>query len=57
MSKVSVMGTLTCQEGKADEMAEVLTAMVEAASGDGVRSIDVRKLGPLQPSTAWRLQG
>lgn len=31
MSKVSVMGTVTCQEGRADEMAEVLTRMVEAA--------------------------
>lgn len=31
MSKVSMMGTITCQEGKADEMAAVLTQMVEAA--------------------------
>ena len=31
MSKVSMMGTITCQDGKADEMAEVLAAMVEAA--------------------------
>jgi quinol monooxygenase YgiN len=31
MSKVSVMGTLTCQDGKAEEMEAVLTAMVEAA--------------------------
>ena len=31
MSKVSMMGTITCQDGKADEMAKVLTAMVEAA--------------------------
>ena len=34
MSKVSVMGTLTCQDGKAQEMEEVLTAMVEAARGE-----------------------
>ena len=34
MSKVSVMGTLTCQDGKADEMEGVLTAMVEAARGE-----------------------
>jgi len=34
MSKVSVMGTLTCQDGKAEEMAQVLTAMVEAARGE-----------------------
>ncbi len=31
MSKVSMMGTITCQEGKADEMAAVLAQMVEAA--------------------------
>ncbi|MDH3305990.1 MAG: antibiotic biosynthesis monooxygenase [Acidimicrobiia bacterium] len=31
MSKVSMMGTITCQDGKADEMAEVLTRMVQAA--------------------------
>jgi quinol monooxygenase YgiN len=34
MSKVSVVGTLTCQDGKADEMQEVLAAMVEAARGE-----------------------
>ena len=31
MSKVSMMGTFTCQDGKAEEMESVLTAMVEAA--------------------------
>jgi quinol monooxygenase YgiN len=31
MSKVSMMGTITCQVGKADEMAKVLASMVEAA--------------------------
>ncbi|MCZ7531031.1 MAG: antibiotic biosynthesis monooxygenase [Acidimicrobiia bacterium] len=31
MSKVSMMGTITCQDGKADEMAAVLASMVEAA--------------------------
>lgn len=31
MGKVSMTGTITCQDGKADEMAEVLTQMVEAA--------------------------
>ena len=31
MSKVSVIGTLTCQDGKADEMEAVLATMVEAA--------------------------
>ena len=34
MSEVSVMGTLTCQDGKVEEMAGVLTAMVEAARGE-----------------------
>jgi quinol monooxygenase YgiN len=34
MSKVSVLGTLTCRDGKAEEMAQVLTAMVEAARGE-----------------------
>lgn len=31
MSKVSMIGTITCQDGKADEMAAVLGQMVEAA--------------------------
>ena len=34
MSKVSMMGTITCQDGKADEMADVLAAMVEAARNE-----------------------
>ena len=34
MSKASVMGTFTCQDGKAEEMAKVLAAMVEAARGE-----------------------
>ncbi len=31
MSKVTVMGTFTCQDGRADEMEAVLADMVEAA--------------------------
>ncbi len=31
MGKVTMMGTITCQEGKGDEMAAVLTRMVDAA--------------------------
>jgi len=31
MSKVSMIGSITCQDGKADEMEVVLTAMVDAA--------------------------
>ena len=34
MSKVTVMGTFTCQDGKAEEMEAVLTTMVEAAGGE-----------------------
>ena len=34
MSKVSVIGTITCRDGKAGEMEKVLTAMVEAARGE-----------------------
>ena len=34
MSKVAMIGTLTCQDGKADEMEAVLTSMVEAARGE-----------------------
>jgi len=34
MSKVAVVGSIKCQEGKADEMAAVLTNMVEAARGE-----------------------
>jgi quinol monooxygenase YgiN len=31
MSKVSMIGTITCQPGKADEMEAVLASMVDAA--------------------------
>lgn len=34
MGKVTVGGTFTCQDGKAEEMETVLTAMVEAASAE-----------------------
>lgn len=34
MSKISMIGTITCQDGKADEMAAVLTTMVDAARGE-----------------------
>ena len=32
MSKVSMLGTITCQDGKGDEMAAVLATMVDAAA-------------------------
>ena len=34
MSKVSMIGSLTCQDGKAEEMEVVLAAMVDAARGE-----------------------
>lgn len=34
MSKVSVTGTFTCQDGKAEEVEAVLARMVEAARGE-----------------------
>lgn len=34
MGKVSVLGTLKCQDGKAAEMEAVLRSMVEAARGE-----------------------
>ena len=34
MSKVAMMGTFTCQDGKAEEMEAVLATMVEAARGE-----------------------
>ena len=34
MSKVAMIGSFACQDGKADEMEEVLAAMVEAARAE-----------------------
>jgi quinol monooxygenase YgiN len=34
MSKMSVIGTITCQDGKADEMEKVLITMVDAARNE-----------------------
>jgi quinol monooxygenase YgiN len=34
MSKVTMMGTIRCQDGKAEEMEAVLAAMVEAAGSE-----------------------
>ena len=34
MSKVSVVGSLTCKDGKAEEMEAVLASMVEAAKDE-----------------------
>ena len=34
MSKVTMVGSLTCQDGKAEQMEAVLATMVEAARGE-----------------------
>ena len=34
MRKVTMVGSFTCRDGKAEEMEAVLTAMVEAARGE-----------------------
>ncbi len=34
MSKVTMLGTFACQDGKAEEMEAVLATMVEAARGE-----------------------
>lgn len=34
MDKITVMGTFTCQDGKAEEMEAVLVAMAEAATSE-----------------------
>jgi quinol monooxygenase YgiN len=34
MSKVTMVGSFTCQDGKAEEMEAVLAGMVEAARGE-----------------------
>ena len=34
MSKVSMMGSITCQDGKGEEMEAVLTRMVDAARSE-----------------------
>lgn len=34
MSKVTMVGSFTCQDGKADEMEVVLASMVDAARGE-----------------------
>lgn len=46
MPKVSMMGTITCVHGKGDEMAQVLTSMVEAARCEpGVEIYSYHRLG------------
>lgn len=51
MAKISMMGTLTCQDGKADEMEAVLTTMVEAAKGEP--GVEVYSYHRGQENTFW----
>ncbi len=51
MSKVTVMGTFTCQDGKAEEMEAVLTAMVEAASGES--GVEIYSYHRGEDNTFW----
>ena len=46
MSKVSMIGTITCQDGKADEMEAVLARMVEAAENEPGTEIYSYHRGP-----------
>ena len=51
MSKVSMMGTFTCQDGKAEETEAVLARMVEAARGEPGVEIYSYHRGP--ENTFW----
>ncbi len=51
MSKVSVMGTFTCQDGKAEDMERVLAASVEAARGE--TGVEVYSYHRGEENTFW----
>jgi quinol monooxygenase YgiN len=51
MSKASVMGTFTCQDGKADEMEVVLAEMVEAARSE--RGVEIYSYHRGDDNTFW----
>jgi quinol monooxygenase YgiN len=51
MSKVSMMGTFTCQDGKADEAEAVLAKMVEAARGEP--GVEIYSYHRGQDNTFW----
>jgi quinol monooxygenase YgiN len=53
VSKVSVMGTFTCQDGKGDDVEKVLAAMVEAASGEPGVEIYSYHRGVEDKDTFW----
>lgn len=51
MGKISMMGTITCQAGKGDEMAAVLTEMVEAAKEEP--GVEVYSYHRAEDDTFW----
>jgi quinol monooxygenase YgiN len=51
MRKVAMLGTITCQDGKADEMEEVLTGMVEVASDES--AVEIYSYHRGQDNTFW----
>ena len=51
MSKISMMGTITCQEGKGDEMAAVLATMVEAARDEP--GVEIYSYHRAEDDTFW----
>ncbi len=51
MSKVSMMGTITCKDGKADEMADVLAAMVAAARAEP--GVEIYSYHRAEDDTFW----
>ena len=51
MTKISMMGTISCQEGKGDEMAAVLASMVEAARDEP--GVEVYSYHRSEDDTFW----
>ncbi len=51
MAKVAVLGTITCREGKEDEMASVLTSMVDAARAES--GVEVYSYHRGEDGTFW----
>ena len=51
MNKVTMMGTFTCQNGKAEEMEAVLAAMVEAARGEA--GVEIYSYHRGEENTFW----
>ena len=51
MSKVTMVGSFTCQDGKAEEMEAVLASMVEAARGE--RGVEIYSYLRGEENTYW----